>query len=314
MELKDTKLWKIYARKTRDTKRKDWVSDVYDTAVEQLKAVRDTFPNYTLHDATHVLNVLHAMAGLLGDEAKKLTVAELELLILSAALHDIGMVYTEADRDYALTDEQQCKDFINEKRPDLYGVEPQEWPDDIKQWYWRDRHPFRVNDVLCKPVWEDLFSHCPNGILSRGTIVAVCRSHGEGRKEIHDDSELKYDRGDGTDPRFCALLLRLADLLDFDDTRTPKILLEFAAGSDKSTEEWKKHLSSKGFKYPDTPSPNELDYEAECTSPDIEHAIRDYLNWIDDELYNCRDLQRQCCGWRAVFPFPLRVSRENITN
>lgn len=56
--LQETVLWETYIKKTseEDVERKIWVEKVYDTASESLKCVRDTFPNYTLHDERHVLN------------------------------------------------------------------------------------------------------------------------------------------------------------------------------------------------------------------------------------------------------------------
>ena len=38
-------------------------------------------------------------------------------------------------------------------------------------------------------------------------------------------------------------------LLDFDDTRAPRVLYSYAAYNEKSREEWKKHQSSAGFSY-----------------------------------------------------------------
>lgn len=115
------------------------------------------------------------------------------------------------------------------------------------------------------------------------------------------------------DPLFCALLLRLGDLLDFDDTRAPKVLYHYTDCSEKSQEEWKKHQASAGYRYPESPSSNELPYKARCTTPGIEHAVRDFLDWIDDELSHSTKLQRYCSsGWRQSFPFPRAISRREI--
>ena len=99
-KLEETALWKEYEKEAGSgNKRVIWVKDVYEYAVEYLKDVRRNFDNYTLHDETHILNVLDAMGGLLGDQISCLSVGELELLILVASLHDIGMVYTDAGRN-----------------------------------------------------------------------------------------------------------------------------------------------------------------------------------------------------------------------
>ena len=96
--LEDTELWKTYTTGLPiDNHRSSWIHQIYDSAIIYLKDVRLRFPNYTLHDETHVLNVLDAMAGILGDQISQLSKGEAEMLILAACLHDIGMVYTEEE-------------------------------------------------------------------------------------------------------------------------------------------------------------------------------------------------------------------------
>lgn len=80
--LEETALWKEYMkRKEVDFERHAWVKEVYEYAANYLKDVRRTFGNYTLHDETHILNVLDAMGGLLGNQVMNLSDGELELLI-----------------------------------------------------------------------------------------------------------------------------------------------------------------------------------------------------------------------------------------
>ena len=63
--LENTAIWKTYlARLPENESRSAWVHQVYDSSTMYLKDVRLTFQNYTLHDETHVLNVLDAMAGI----------------------------------------------------------------------------------------------------------------------------------------------------------------------------------------------------------------------------------------------------------
>ena len=314
--LTETKLWQAYDKmlSERDNERRQWLIDIYDTAVEQLKLVPRTFPNYTLHDETHILNVIYAMGGLLGDHVLNLSINEVELLLLAAALHDIGMVYTDEDKADAFADERQCKRFINNVKPDLFGASPDEWPEEIQQRYLRDCHPFRVHKMLNHKVWRKLFEKRPKEIVSQETIVAVCQAHGEKPQSLRDNRKLGYDHINKVDPLFCALMLRLADLLDFDDTRTPEVLFEFATVSEKSIGEWKKHMAAQGFAYPEKPSSDELLYRAHCGTPGEEHAIREFLQWIDDELGHCRDLQRFCGNpWQQHFLFPRQISRKGIT-
>lgn len=82
----------------------------------------ETFQNYTLHDETHILNVLDAMGGLLGDRIEQLTVGEIELLILAACLHDLGMVYTEDEKQRCFQDEEACRKFSSSGRWTITGA------------------------------------------------------------------------------------------------------------------------------------------------------------------------------------------------
>lgn len=126
---------------------------------------------------------------------------------------------------------------------------------------------------------------------------------------------LKYLSAYETEPLFCVMLLRLADLLDFDDTRAPQILFKYAADSAESVKEWRKHMASMGFTYSQTPSNDELIFSAECEEPGEEYSIREFLDWIDDELINCTKLQSLCHKkWQREFLFPRSVSRDSITS
>lgn len=84
-----------------------------------------------------------------------------------------------------------------------------------------------------------------------------------------------------------AWLLRLADIMDFDATRTPNVVFEHL-GIDHPTskEEWNKHLSVSGepFRREET-----VVYPvAECPSPRIEKALRQYCGLITEELDGVR--------------------------
>ena len=179
--LEQTALWQEYVKKetAEDSARRMWVRDVFCAAMKWLKDVPVTFPNYTLHDETHVLNVMDAMASVLGARIGDLTVGEVELLILAASLHDVGMVYDDASKKLAAEDERQCRDFLLKNQPDLVGCPWGEWPDELQQRYLRSLHPSRVREVLESDGWRSLFERRPRGIVSEDVMIAVCEAHGE---------------------------------------------------------------------------------------------------------------------------------------
>lgn len=312
--LKDTELWKIYtAGLPADSPRSAWVHRIYDSAITYLKDVRLKFPNYTLHDETHVLNVLDAMAGILGDQISQLSKGEAELLILAACLHDLGMVYTQEEVQQCFADKKQTREFLRINSPEQLGCPAEEWPEHIRQWYLRWLHPFRLPEVFQNEGWKTLVADWPIEAVPKRCVSAVCQAHGEAPEEFSTGRDMKYLAADETDPLFCALLLRLADLFDFDDTRAPKVLYSYVACNAKSREEWEKHQASGGFRYPKSPSVAKLPYKAHCTNPGIEHTIRDFLDWIDSELNTCARLQQNCHqDWQRRFPFPQSIAREEV--
>ena len=312
--LKDTAMWKTYeTRFPANDARIVWVDKVYDTSVTYLKDVRLSFPNYTLHDETHVLNVLDAMEGILGNQISQLSTEETELLILAACLHDLGMVYTNTEKDRCFNAKSNIRKFLRINKPELLGCPPSEWPEDLRQGYLRWLHPFRLPEVFKNEEWKRLLADWPTGIVPKSCVLAVCQAHGEAPEEFSTSGKLNYLRASNADPLFCTLLLRLADLLDFDDTRAPKVLCSHIIWNEKSREEWEKHQASGGFRYPKSPSTDKLPYRARCANPGIEHVIRDFLDWIDDELNICIGLQQNCHqDWQRRFPFPRAIAREEM--
>lgn len=310
----ETALWKVYQEKAAaESARADWVKEVCKAAAIYLQDVRQSFQNYTLHDETHIINVLDAIGGLLGDQISNLTEGEAELLILAASLHDLGMVYTKEEQKRHYEDAEACRKFSREYCPEYLGTLAEDWPEDIRQWYLRTLHPFRLPEVLQNQAWKELFDRRPPEAVPRRCLLAVCRAHGEKPEEFSRNRDLEYLAANDADPLFCALLLRLGDLLDFDDTRAPRVLYGYVENNEQSRGEWKKHQASAGFYYPPSPSVDDLPYKACCTNPGVEHAVRDFLNWIDDELGNCIKLQKYCrAGWQQTFPFPRAVLRREI--
>lgn len=310
--LEDTALWKTYVARVSDD-RPSWVHKIYDYSATYLKDVRRTFPNYTLHDETHVLNVLDAMAGILGDQISLLSEGENELLILAACMHDLGMVYTEEEKKLCFGDKTQTREFLRKNSPEWLGRPAEEWPEDLQQWYLRSLHPFRLPDVFLNEGWKALLEAWPTKAVPKRCVMAVCEAHGQSPEEFSIERNMEYLAASDADPLFCVLLLRLADLLDFDDTRAPKVLYSYAVCIPKSREEWNKHQASGGFRYPDSPSVSKLPYKARCTNPGIEHAIQEFLDWIDIELNTCARLQQKCYqDWQRRFPFPRGVDRKEV--
>lgn len=327
MSVRDENLWKILEQKAREEDNKlqpdQRISDEYlsgikaicDFGVDRAKTIRDTFPMYTLHDETHICNVLRIMAQLLGDHMDKLTRDEAAMLILAACCHDVGMSYSVQEKQEVLEDKDRLDQYL-EQHHDEYVKAYSENPDvpkltgEIQRNYLRSIHHERILELLNSVPWPD----CLWGKVDRDDLIQVCQSHGE------NPSDLNHLECTSTiDLRFCAVLLRLADILDFDTTRAPKTLYQYcsfdnAEGREAkiSQEEWHKHIASQGFEF-DHVADRSVPYDLPChitsKSMQIEQAVHNFLDWVDNELNQCSNLLRRYVGRWKDFVLPSKVKR-----
>jgi hypothetical protein len=287
-------------------------------AAGKLTLVRDTFPDYTLHDERHAENVIKLVEQLLGPRMDKVTALEAAMLILAAYFHDIGMVY-EPDELAALGDDEDFRAFLDENPAAYIRVhEAGDTPPDIVVQYCRARHAKRVSDHLFQFESDELFW---DGAGIARQLARLCRSHNEPLDALRSD-ELSTNFLAECDLRMCAILLRLADILDLDDTRSPAAvydhlrLAKASAGPRAvSDAEWTKHMASSGFRFPPERTPNYLlAFLASPRRPAVENAIRKFLDVVDEELRGCRILLDFCDPrWRSL-PLPGSVDRSNITS
>ena len=184
-------------------------------------------------------------------------------LILAAYWHDIGMVFREDERA-RLTEEPEWHDFLQSHAEAYLAVngDPKaEPPPEIGEWYCRWRHADRVFVYLNAAAAQGL--NFKWGVVDlRQALGNLCRSHNEGIDRIQANAVLKTDFLMQADLRFCAILLRLADILDFDRTRSPDSVYRYlglkrrADPRQKASDvEWQKHLAAEGFVFPKAPSP-----------------------------------------------------------
>jgi len=307
-----TKLWGILNDRLEDNKQA--IADIRkacNDAEDILTRIPDTFPAYTLHDATHSVNICNLMAELLGEDGiSKLTALEAVLLILSAYYHDTGMVYDPEEKE-ALLHSQEFKDFQKEQPYAYIKIKENNGkiPEDITEWYFRSIHHKRMERI------PDLVI---DGIPIKQELISLCRSHGEGVDSILLNGTLMNFNKEIADLAFCAILLRLSDIMDFDQSRAPDVLYDFLKlkNSDNirfetSKKEYIKHKAALGFKFPNKrENVWKLPFFAKCEDIEIEHDIRLFLDTIDKEFANCKRLLSDHCGRWEKFSLPVSIARE----
>lgn len=327
MSIQDEYLWQVLEQKAQQEDEKarpgyqiheDYLSGIKKICsfgIERAKTIRDTFPLYTLHDESHICNVLRIMGRLLGDRTDKLTRDEAAMLILAACCHDLGMSYTDEEKQALLEDPDRLNQYLERNHSEYvkaYSENPDvpKLTDEMKRNYFRSIHHERIRELLNLVEWPD----CLWGKVDQDDLVKVCQSHGNNPSSLSD-----LENTSTVDLRFCAILLRLADILDFDTTRAPKTLYQYcgfdnAAGCEAkiSQHEWGKHRASQGFEFDhveDRRVPYDLPYHATSTSMQIEQAVHNYLDWVDDELNQCGNLLRRYTGKWQNFILPGKIKR-----
>jgi len=315
-ELHNTPIWTVFVKKANDEQRAS-IERLLRHASAILERVIETFPTYTLHNHVHAENVVRLMGRLLGSRAADLTALEAAMLLLAAYYHDIGMVFDEHERQ-ALANEESFRDFLGEHPEAYVAMEAAEgaFPLEIAEWYCRWRHPERVYAHLDRLEHDAL----DWGVVSlRDALATLCVSHSRDAATLHSD-DLSPDFLGQCDLRFCAIVLRIADILDFDRTRSPQPVYTYLGLKERadrrkvlSDVEWRKHLAADGFLFPsERDEPYVLDFVAGPDTPAVEHDVRQFLDVIEAELHECAAVLGSCSNrWRG-FPLPDRISRRNI--
>lgn len=340
--VKDTTLWKRLKTDFADGEHAETAEvfaanlpGICQEASERMKAFPSLHPEYTSHDQTHLLRVTEIMARIMSDSViATLNPVEIALLILSAHFHDQGMVLDadelediKGDADFSIfqrnweiehpnmrevRERQRAKYLSEDERARCRGVE-QELLAGLLTEYIRQTHGKRSADFVRDRYGGDKRWECGGRNLAP-LVAELCHSHVGPTELIAPANGFHYDEGVGpcqVNLVYLALVLRLADILDFDRERTPDSLyrtIHFT--NDVSLQEWMKHRSVEGW----TISGDMIRYTLACQHPIYERTARQLMDMIDHELAAAHDVVRGFPqGFESyVLHVPLKVDRSRI--
>jgi molecular chaperone HtpG len=277
------------------------------------------FKEYTLHNRDHSKKLVHLIGQMVPARTlESLSVLECLLIIYSAFLHDMGLSVTSVERERILASDQfldsllqwpEVSDALDRARSRLefatekgrlqLETEIYQLQEAALSAYLRPLHASaeRYRDLISRlraaSGRADLF-HI-RGVSFEEPLIDICCSHNldpGSLAEVRGLYEERYPRdltlgGEKANIQFCAALLRLADVLDFDRERTPRILFEslgissrIVPGAEVSIQEWQKHMSVHTL---------EIDHEeivvsADSHHPVVEKAVRDFCGVIEREI------------------------------
>lgn len=297
-----------------------------------LSTINFNFPHFSLHDETHSISIIKNIEMLLGeDRIKLLGATETWIILMSAYLHDLGMVVLNElldekwqkneFQDYLITlsesndnkDLQEAASYIlniqkiisNSKDDKYTYINERNWPIKIRNYmiqissdYFRRNHARRSEDYIKNSSKNNIFKINNSGIILERLIkvigdIVLCH------ELTFDDclKDLKYkSNGIGTDkfhPRFIACLIRLGDLLDLDNGRF-NIYFEKTIGKIPKISEYHraKHSSITHLLI----EPKTIEIEANCENEDVYRITREWINWIVDEIKNLSS------NWSKIVP------------
>ncbi len=298
LRLKNTILFKTLLLKETEENDDNFLSskvvNIVSVVSSLLDRIPENLPEYTLHDPNHSAKVVENMGKLIPEECLgNLNSIELSLLILSGYLHDIGMTCSPDEKEIIITTSEDFEILFksdNDKYEKFKSFKDLSdhrsatfLEDQVFTEYLRRKHVNRSAEYIKSnlSVGELILSF--QEIPFWKHLVTVCNGHGEPVSSLYNTSiyprhTLIADRI--INVQYLSLILRLADILDLDPERTPKVIYEFVNPKNPiSILEWKKHRSLIGYSI----KSDKVLFEAECSSPEVQRALEEFMDWIELE-------------------------------
>jgi Molecular chaperone, HSP90 family len=329
-DFQETKIYKLLDSKSKPI---DGLIDkvtcfIVATRPLQELIISGPFKDYTLHNPNHSKKLMH-LAEFVIPEATfdSLSPLELSILIMAFYLHDLGMVVTQTERERIIrssefqefiqirTDyyekiqniRQQIKTSIDEELLSLEASQYQITEAALAE-FLRPLHATKARYVdLIKIIKEsagrnDIFSM--NGVSFENELIEICISHNLNSSALIESNGVHKERfpreqvlgNYSLNNQYCAAILRIVDILDFDKERTPKSLFNSLGiqnkrlpGFEISLREWNKHLAIHTVSI----NAHEIVVSGDSHHPTTEHSINEFCRIIESEIRETQTIIRQ---------------------
>lgn len=262
-ELPDCDLIKVLAEKIVQRHDTDFnffgeLDDFRMRVSNEMLQVNVLFPEYTPHDEQYHLKRLFYVADTILGKERFEAMNSAELFVLAIALygHDWGMAVSDQEKRYILTNElpkgkteedfwilpdehTRLAKFAHEQRLEIDADgRLEKIPIEMWREYVRETHAYRSSERVNR-----FFSSIDGGIAEAAS--RVCEGHWLDFENLQDyclyPSDFSVLR-ETVNLRAIAVYLRLIDLLDLAEDRTPYVLWKFVAPRDsRSKMAWMKH-------------------------------------------------------------------------
>lgn len=255
------------------------------------------FPEYTPHDENYHLSKLFYIADeLLEDDIiENMNIVELFTLSVSLYAHDWGMAISEDEKQYILSRIKNTNDIFllddEEVRFDVFckgkRIKKQDITDTDWQDYIRETHAFR-SGIRIKKYFESINSGIAE-VASR-----LCEGHYVDFDVIDDPNSYPTDYSvlrETVNIKALAIYLRLVDLLDLGEDRTPYVLWKFVSPRNKySKMEWSKHRALQPVSFSNYQKGRYIQIDGSTDSHNVYMSVLDLKRYVNDQFKQSNDL------------------------
>lgn len=291
-----------------------------------LNLVSSSFPHYSIHDANHSMTIIDNIQCFLGEERiKRLSATDTFLILMAGLTHDIGMILMHSiiEEEWQQNNfKEVLENFINsddhviaDSAELLMKIHQQKAEEYLKDYGWalkvknavviltaeifRAKHAkqsanyLNSNETFRKLANNFHAEQLPGRFMD--LLANVAGLHGQDFEAVMAQlyQEANGYKGDYIHPRFIAYMIRLGDLLDFDNNRFnpySKVGLKEIPKTSKLHEQ--KHASVKHMLI----SPNSIEAELDCPNEDVYRVSRSWFDWLEKEVSN------QSREWTNITP------------
>ncbi|MDR2948544.1 MAG: ATP-binding protein [Prevotella sp.] len=211
---------------------------------------------------------------------------------------------------------REYQEFRNGYAEELKGIkdveEYEKLNNTIRTDYIRVKHHIRIESLIKNMIirFESALGQAWGKKLATDLAV-VCRAHGENIDYLQElDSDAHYKGIESANLQFVAMMLRLGDIIHFNDDRAPVVLRSTRTFiSEYSFLQWA--MKDNGVNY--TIKEGEISFKAYCDKPLYFFKLHEYIDWIDIEIQNYLRLSNK---WEKQYIVDLKevVNRKDIKN
>lgn len=275
------------------------LDDLRNRISQEVSRINLLFPEYTPHDEAYHLKRLFFVADdvLENSVIDNLNATELFLLAASLYGHDWGMAVSEEEKkmildghsgicgtNYCLLDDEKIRldKFCKSRGISISEFQLEDW-----QEYVRRTHAFRSGKRI-----RAYFENINTGL---GDFAArICEGHWLNFDIIDDSSSYPTNASllrEIVNLKALTLYVRLIDLLDIGEDRTPYVLWKFVAPHNKfSKMEWAKHRAIHPITIPPYQNGRYIQIDGSTDDHYVYMSIMDLKRYIDEQFRQCSDL------------------------